>query len=416
MTFRYHTQDIWNKFPALQQDQVFFDNAGGSQTLGTVIDSIKDYLGSTNVQLGASYAVGKKATAAYRAGYQAAARYINADPDEIVFGPSTTQLLRNLSYALKCAPGDEIVVSRIDHEANIAPWVDLAERQNLVLKWWRPTPGPNPKLTVDTLKPLITDRTRLVTCTHASNILGTITDVPAIADVAHSVGALLCVDAVAYAPHRPIDVKAFGVDFYCFSWYKVYGPHVSMLYGSWSAQTHLRSLGHFFNPSASLEDKLGLAGGSYELVQSIPKVTEYLGNFENLVDYEGLIQSALLSFLRSRGDGITIYGEPDGDTDRRVATVSFSVRGWTSQALVEEVEKVTNFAFRWGTFYSDRLVRETLGLGKDGVVRVSMVHYNTQDDVRGLIRALQDVLDKSSSGASRAEAGTDEDSDDEETS
>ncbi|KAL7803602.1 selenocysteine lyase [Trichoderma aethiopicum] len=392
MAFEDHQREVRDKFPALQQDQVFFDNAGGSQTLGTVIDSIKDYLSSTNVQLGASYAVGKKSTSAYRAGYQAAARYINADPDEIVFGPSTTQLLRNLSYALKFKPGDEIVVSRIDHEANIAPWVDLAERQNLVLKWWKPTPGPNPKLTVDTLTPLINEKTRLVTCTHASNILGTITDVRAIADIAHSVGALVCVDGVAYAPHRRIDVKALGVDFYCFSWYKVYGPHVSMLYGSWSAQTQLRSLGHFFNPSASLEDKLGLAGGSYELVQSIPRVVEYLnGKWGSIISHEGRLQGELLRYLKMRAGEFTVYGEPEEDTSLRVATVSFSVDGWDSQAVVETVEKKTNYAFRWGTFYSDRLVRETLGLGKHGVVRVSMVHYNTWEEVRGLIRALEDI-------------------------
>ncbi|KAH0491257.1 hypothetical protein TgHK011_002694 [Trichoderma gracile] len=402
MSFEDHQKQVRDKFPALQQNQVFLDNAGGSQTLGTVIDSIKDYLSSTNVQLGASYAVGRKSTSAYKAGYQAAAKYINADPDEIVFGPSTTQLLRNLSYALKFRPGDEIVVSRIDHEANIAPWVDLAERQNLVLKWWKPEPGPDPQLTADTLTRLISEKTRLVTCTHASNILGTITDVRAIADVAHTVGALVCVDGVAYAPHRPIDVKAFGVDFYCFSWYKVYGPHVSMLYGSWSGQTYLRSLGHFFNPSATLEDKLGLAGGSYELVQSIPKVIEYLHwKWPAIIAHEGRLQQELLRFL-NMGHGITVYGDTAFQTGRRVATVSFSVDGWDSQALVEEVERRTNYAFRWGTFYSDRLVRETLGLSKDGVVRVSMVHYNTLEEVSELIRALEDVLANSDGGATRA--------------
>ncbi|KAK1249214.1 hypothetical protein MKX07_002730 [Trichoderma sp. CBMAI-0711] len=371
MSFEDHQKEVRDKFPALQQDQVFFDNAGGSQTLGTVIDSIKDYLSSTNVQLGASYAVGKKSTSAYRAGYQAAAKYINADLDEIVFGPSTTQLFRNLSYALKFRPGDEIVVSRIDHEANIAPWVDLAERQNLVLKWWKPNPDLDSRHTVNTLTPLINEKTKLVTCTHVSNVLGTIIDVRAIADVAHRFGALLCVDGVAYAPHRPIDVKEFGVDFYCFSWYKVYGPHISMLYASFSGQSYMRSLGHFFNPSATLEDKLGLAGGAYELVQSIPRVVEYLdGKWPAIISHEGSLQQELLRFLEMRC-GITVHGQSSFAGPYRVATVSFSVDGWDSQALVEEVERRTIYAFRWGTFYSDRLVRETLGLSKDGVVRRS---------------------------------------------
>ncbi|RFU73885.1 aminotransferase class-v [Trichoderma arundinaceum] len=385
MGFEDHQKQVRDRFPALRQNQVYFDNAGGSQTLDTVIDSIRDYLSSTNVQLGASYAIGKKSTAAYDAGYEAAAKYINADPDEIVFGSSTTQLLRNLSYALKFNPGDEIIVSRIDHEANIASWVDLAERQNLILKWWKPEPSHNPHLLASDLVKLLSAKTRLVTCTHASNILGTITDVKALADAAHSVGALLCVDAVAYAPHRPVDVKALGVDFYCFSWYKVYGPHISMLYGSWSAQTHLRSLGHFFNPSASLDDKLGLAGGSYELVQSIPKVVEYLDSkWTQVVSQEEVLQDVLLSYLKKQKN-VTIYGVPDSNPANRVSTVSFSVKGWNSQDLVEAVESKTRFAFRWGTFYSDRLVRETLGLGQDGVVRVSMVHYNSG---KSLIRVL----------------------------
>lgn len=371
---------IREQFPALQADQVFLDNAGGSQVLGAVIDSIKKYLSFNNVQLGATYAIGKKSTAKFDAAYEAGARYINAGTDEIVYGASTTQLMRNLSYALKFKPGDEIVVSQIDHEANIAPWVDLAERQDLVLKWWKPTDSDVYELRATELQRLISDKTRLVTCTHSSNILGTINDIKAIANVAHSVGALCCVDAVAYAPHRPIDVKDLGVDFYSFSWYKVYGPHVSMLYGSWEAQTQLKSLGHFFNPSATLEDKLGLAAGSYELIQSVPLVVKYLMDlnpsmWSAIIAHEEALQSKLLEYLTSQPD-ITVYGVPKGDASRRVATVSFTVKNWDSQTLVETVEANSPYGFRWGAFYSDRLVRQVMGLGQKGVVRVSMVHYN----------------------------------------
>lgn len=377
MGFENHQKEVRDHFPALQQNQVYLDNAGGSQTLGTVIDSIRDYLTGTNVQLGASYTVSKKSTALYGAAYKAAARYINANPDEIVFGSSTTQLFRNLSYALKFNPGDEIVVSWIDHESNIASWLDLATRQNLVLKWWKPKPSLNPELLVSDLTALLSPRTRLVTCTHASNLLGTITDVKAVAAAAHRVGALLCVDAVAYAPHRPVDVKDLGVDFYCFSWYKVYGPHISMLYGSWSAQTHVRPLGHFFNPSVSLEDKIGLAGGSYELLQAVPHVVEYLdGKWDSIVAHEALLQTTLLDYLKLQ-PSVIIYGTPDSSVRARVATISFSVKGLTSQEVVEQVESKTPFGFRYGTYYSERLARETLGLSKDGAVRVSMVHYNT---------------------------------------
>lgn len=374
--------DIRKRFPALQQtDQVYFDNAGGSQTLGDVIDGIRDYLCGTNVQLGASYAVGQKATDKYNEAFQAGAKYLNANVDEIAFGASTTQLFRNLSWTLNFQPGDEIVVSWIDHEANIAPWVDLAQRQNLVLKWWKPAPSADPRLTAAHLGELLTPKTKLVTCTHASNVLGTITDIAAISEAAHKVGALVCVDGVAYAPHRAIDVKELGVDFYCFSWYKVYGPHIAMLYGSWAAQTQMKSLGHFFNPHVSLVDKLGLAGASYELLQAVPAVVNYLngpqGNLWPLVEQTELeLQTKLLAFLKTREE-ITIYGSKSQLPKERLPTVSFSVAGISSKKVVEAVEGKTKHAFRWGAFYSNRLVRETLGLDQDGVVRVSMVHYNT---------------------------------------
>ncbi|KAL2883557.1 hypothetical protein SGCOL_001241 [Colletotrichum sp. CLE4] len=384
---------VRSKFPALDQDQVFFDNAGGSQTLGTVIESIRDYLTQSNVQLGASYKVGQKATASYGEGYQAGAKYINASPDEIVFGASTTQLFRNLSHTFTFSKGDEIIISAVDHEANIASWVDLAARQQLELKWWKPASATNPKLTAENLKPLLSDKTRLVTLTHASNILGTIHDVASVASLVHSSTprGLVCVDGVAYAPHRPIDVKALGVDFYAFSWYKVYGPHTAMLYASHAAQEgHMRSLGHFFNPSESLEGKLGLAGGSYELVSAVPRVLEYLGTpdsegWKGKVEQEGQLQAALLEYLNGRDD-VTIYGETDAGTDRRVPTISFRVQGWGTKELVNAVENESEFAFRWGHFYSYRLIKEILQLDPaDGIIRVI-------DEIKGFIAALDKAL------------------------
>jgi selenocysteine lyase/cysteine desulfurase len=301
-----------------------------------------------------------------------------------VFGASTTQLFRNVSCALHFDAGDEIVVSSIDHEANIAPWVDLAERQGLTVKWWTPT-REDVRLRAEDVVGLLSERTRLVTCTHASNILGTIHDVRAIADVVHNTAprALVCVDGVAFAPHRPIDVKALGVDLYAFSWYKVYGPHVSMLYASPAANQAIRSLGHFFNRHVTLENKIGLAAASYELTQAVVSVVDYLGlpeprsaKWTAVAEQEQLLQTTLLEWLVSRS-GVTVLGETSSDPSLRVPTISFVVDGWSSQDLVEAVEKDTNFGFRWGSFYSNRLVQEHLGRGEDGVVRVSMVHYNT---------------------------------------
>ncbi|KAI6711666.1 hypothetical protein JHW43_005811 [Diplocarpon mali] len=387
-----------SKFPALLQSQVFFDNAGGSQTLGTVIDS---YLSKTNVQLGASYAVGKKSTALYEDGYAAAAKYINATGDSIVLGSSTTSLFRTLSFSLNFPAGSEIIVSKVDHEANIASWVDLAARQDLVLKWWIPKTSRNPKLEASDLEDLLSEKTVMVTCTHVSNILGTIHDIPAIAQAVHTIpGALLCVDAVAFAPHRQIDVTALGVDFYSFSWYKVYGPHISILYASPLGLKAVRSLGHHFNPSTTLQDKLGLAGSCYELTASIPAVLDYFNpspaeSWAAIEKHEEHLQGTLLEYLNARSDVIVI-GEEDKDTKKRVSTVSLTVRGRKSQGVVEAVDKASNgeMGIRWGTFYSVRLAKEILGLEYDGVVRVSMVHYNTFDEVKLLIGIFDQVLGK----------------------
>ncbi|KAF3064850.1 putative cysteine desulfurase 1 [Daldinia childiae] len=401
------------KFPALKEDQVFLDNAGGSQILGTVIEAISDYLIKSNVQFGGGYKTSKASSSRYDDGVTAGAKFLNAEKDEIAFGPSATQLLRNLSFTLPFQPGDEIIVSSIDHEANIAPWKDLASRLNIELKWWTPqattststSTSTNPRLLPADLKPLLSPKTRLVTCTHASNVLGSIHDIKAIADAVHSAvpTALLCVDGVAYAPHRPVDVKALGVDFYVLSWYKVYGPHVAMLYGSRRAQEQMRTLGHFFNPDATLENKISLGSGHYELVQSIPPIVDYIAPsspsspsslWPSIAHHESQLQSTLLAYLTSQPEKFTIYGEPSADGAVRLPTVSFVVAGWDSRVLVETLERSTNYGFRWGAFYSHALVRDFLGLGPAGVVRVSMAHYNTLEEIKGFIEALDGVISK----------------------
>ncbi|KAK7548798.1 pyridoxal phosphate-dependent transferase [Phyllosticta citricarpa] len=387
---------VREKFPALKQKQLFFDNAGGSQILGAVVDSIVSYLTTTNVQLGASYNVGQQSTAKYTKGVEAAAKYINANPDEVVIGASTTQLLRNLSEALDFSAGDEIIVSALDHEANIAPWVALAAERNLRLKWWTvPAGTTNPILTPSSLVPLLSSRTRLVTCTHASNILGTIHPIRALADTVHTVpGAYFQVDGVAYAPHARLDMRELDVDFYTFSWYKVYGPHVSLLYGRRAAhEASVRSLGHFFNPSQTLEQKLSLAASNYELTASIPVVVDYMEQVgEAIAAHEQRLQSILLDYLRSKPDVFTIFGVPDADRAKRVPTVSWGVKGKSAKDVVEAVEKASDFAFRWGHFYSKRLVDDVLQAGEHGVVRFSMVHYNTEEEVQSFVKTFDRVI------------------------
>ena len=370
--------------------------------MGSVVNSITTYLTTTNVQLGASYPVSQTSTSLFSAGHAAGAAYINAKTEEVVFGPSTTQHFRNLSAALKTEPGDELVVSKLDHEANIASWVQLAEWKGLTVKWWVPTQNTksNPKLVVEDLKELLSDKTRLVTCTHTSNILGTITDVTPLAKLIHETSprALFCVDAVAYAPHAPIDVKALGVDFYSFSWYKVYGPHTAMLYVSEKARKELVSLGHYFKPGNTLEEMLGLAAGNYEMVQAVPEIISYLQKvgWEAISKQEEEIQEVLLSFLRSKSDIIKIYGEPSSDRTLRVPVISFRIKGHSSLAVIDTVEEKSSYGCRSGHFYSKRLCEDVLGIkdSDDGVVRCSLLHYNTKEEVQGLVKVLEEIIEK----------------------
>lgn len=297
----------------------------------------------------------------------------------------------NLSHALKLAEGDEIIISKMDHETNIDPWLFMAARLKLKVTWWQSS-APELKLSPANLAPLLSPKVKFVACTHASNVLGTIHDVRGIADAVHAVGALLCVDGVSYAPHRSIDVKALGVDFYAFSWYKVYGPHIALLYASTPAQQHIQPLGHYFNPTSTLENKLGLAGSSYEAVASLPRIATYLsGSNAAITAHESALARILLDYLNARDD-VTVLGSRSAVGAERVPTVSFVVAGMSPKTVVLEAEKVSAYAFRWGSFYSKRLCDEVLGLGPEGVNRVSMVHYNTEDEIRGLVAVLDKVL------------------------
>lgn len=172
---------------------------------------------------------------------------------------------------------------------------------------------------------------------------------------------------------------------------------MSLLYASTTAQAHVKPMNHYFNPTTSLSDKLGFAGSSYEAVQSLPSIVSYLGGsnprpvFEAIAAHEGALQKILLDFLTSRDD-VTVHGISSPDSSVRVPTISFTVEGKSSRQIVEDAEKVGNFGFRWGHFYSKRLCDEVLGLGPEAVARVSMVHYNTEKEIHNLVEVLEKVL------------------------
>lgn len=384
------------EFPALASGFVFLDNAGGSQTLARVAARVSDYLLHTNVQLGASYAVSETATARVREAAVATARYVGAaDACEVVLGPSTTQLIDNLALAMEgsLAPGDEIVVTNADHHANVGVWRRL-ERRGIVIKTWELDPR-TLRLEEEALLPLLGKRTRLVTFTHTTNLLGSIHDVTRLTRIVHEHGARVCVDGVAYAPHRAIDVRAWDVDYYVFSFYKVYGPHLAVLYGKREALDGLDTINHEF--IRELPYRLQPGNVNFELAHGLGGLYEYVDSlggkdaaFAAIAEHEEVLAERLLAWLREQ-PSVRIHGEPTGDRQKRVPTIGFTVAGKTPEAVVRAIDP-HGIGIRHGDFYAKGLVK-ALGLAESGgVVRVSMVHYNTEAEIDLLIAALREAI------------------------
>lgn len=413
------------EFPGLDTDMVFMDNAGGSQTLRRVVDRIGDFLLTSNVQLGASYATSVKAGERVLESRVRAATLVNAArPEEIVMGGSSTALLRMLVQGLTplFAPGDELIVTNLDHEANIGAWLALAER-GVVIRFWTVNRD-TLRLEIADLQLLLGARTRMLALTYASNVLGGITPVPEAVRLARSVGAMVCVDGVAYAPHRAIDVQALDVDFYVFSYYKLFGPHYAMLYGKYQHLLRMANLNHGFIAADDVPYKLQPGNQNYELGWGATAISDYLADlgaglgadvgvslgadlgpslgeagderacivsaYAGIAGHEAALSAHLLSYLGSRNT-VTIQGDPTADPDRRVSTISFTVRGKLSEDVVRAVDR-HGIGIRFGDFYAKRLI-DALGLRpQGGVIRVSMVHYNTLDEVDRLMRALDEAF------------------------
>jgi cysteine desulfurase family protein (TIGR01976 family) len=396
---------VRKQFPALADGFVYFDNAGGSVVLKSVAERIYDYLTTTSVQTGASYAHSQRASQRLA---QARARFalmVGASrPEEIVIGPSTTVLCQNLARAMRgrLKPGDEIVVTAFDHESNIGPWRWL-EAFGIVIKVWG-VDRESCEIDLDALEALMTPRTRLVAVTHTSNILGTINPIAEIVRRVHARGAEIAVDAVAYAPHRAIDVVALDVDYYIFSFYKTYGPHLAMMYGKYEKLLELDWLYHYFYGKEAIPQKLEQGNPNYELAWGAAGIVDYLDAlgggtgdraaitraFDDIAIQEAALGERLLSYLRARND-VRIFGRRDSDSASRVPTISFKVEGRDSAEIVRAVDEA-GIGMRFGDFHSKGLVEALGASAQSGVLRVSMVHYNTLCEVDRLLTRLDQVI------------------------
>ena len=399
-------------FPALDSPWALFDNAGGSVPAKQVIDRVTGYMSRNAVQLGASYDLSVAASAAVHSGRETGARLFNADIDEIVVGPSTTALMGRLAEALGpiWREGDEVIVTNLDHETNIGAWRRLQER-GIVIREWR-FRRETMRLEIEDLEALLTDRTKLVAFTHCANVVGSIHDVAAIAAKVRAAGALSCVDGVAYAPHRRVDVKALGVDFYIASLYKVFGPHVGIMYGRREALLAGRNVNHSFVDENDVPYKYEPGGVVHEVTAGVAGIGDYLDAvdahhggdasdeagvrtaraFDLFAEAEARVIAPLLTYL-NEAPRVRVIGSPSSDAAERVSTIAFTVDGMHSSEVPAALDK-HKVGIRFGHFYAYRAI-EALGLhGQGGIVRASALHYNTPGEVTRMIEALDLALGK----------------------
>ena len=400
-------QRIRTQFPALAGDTVYLENAGGSQVPAIVADSIRDYMLTSYVQLGAGYPLSHRATELVDEAHDFVRLMMNGKDGEVILGSSTTALLQMLAkcYAQVLEPGSEIVVAQTGHEANVGPW-KMLDRLGFSLRWWEMDPA-DYTCPLSELENLLSDRTALVAFPHVSNLLGDIVDIEAITSLVHEAGARVIVDGVAYAPHRAIDVSAWNVDWYAYSTYKVYGPHMAALWGRRDALAELHGPNHFFVPEDDLPYKFEVGGANHEGCAGVCGLRDYLAfvvgeadpraldrpaieqAFEIMTACELPLQARLIEYLQSRKD-VRIVG-PSDDGDSRVGTISFVHESKSSAEITAAVDR-SGIGIRHGHMYAYHLC-EAAGLDpEDGVVRTSLVHYNTLEEIERLIEVFDAVL------------------------
>ena len=397
------------QFPAVGT-LAFFENAGGTFVPRSVIDKVRAYMTETQVQPGGEFGPSAQAAERMAESHRLMAEMLNAEPEEVMVGISTSMNVYLLAQAIRhwFQPGDEIIVTNLDHEANNGAWRRLAEF-GVTIREWQVDPETS-DLALEQLDALLNQRTRLVCVSHCSNITGSINDVAAIARRVHDAGALICVDAVAYAPHRALDVKALDVDFYLISLYKLYGPHVSLLYGRRELLLAAKRQHHYFIADDDIPLKLNPGGPNHEFTASLSGITDYfdalharhfpgsnvdlhsrMGEcFDLIAAHEQRLAEPFVEFLGSKPN-VRIIGRSVADREARVPTFSFVVDGRDSRELPRHLAR-HDVGIRAGHFYAKRLI-DALGLDRNhGVVRASMVHYNSAEEVERLIRHLDEVI------------------------
>ena len=404
---------VRSQFPAFQDPQssqwAYMENAGGSLVPSQVTDKLIHFYTKTKVQPYAGYGPSDVAGEAMDRSHHLLAAAINADSDEVSFGPSTTQNTYVMAQAMAddLNPGDEVIVTNQDHEANIGAWRRM-EKRGMNIKEWQVDANTG-LLNPDDLYALLNDKTKLVCFTHCSNIAATINPVKEITRVVHDAGARVVVDAVSYAPHNFVDVKDLDVDFYLFSLYKTYGPHLGLIYAKREHMEKISNQGHFFNqsklakrltPAGPNHAEIGCAGGIIDYFDDVyfhhfgktdadvrQRVEAVFGLFG---DQEQQLMVPLMECLNNKS-AVKVVGLTIADHHLRAPTIAF----YSDKIKSADIAKAL-IAAKVGIgqdhFYAYRLI-DTLGVDlDDGVVRLSLVHYNSIEDVNRAVNVLNEIL------------------------
>lgn len=371
------------RFSALDSPLAFFDGPGGTQVPDEVIEAISRYLRESNANVGGPYATSRATEELIGEARETAARFLACAPAETIFGANMTTLNFALTRAAarELSEGDEVIVTRLDHDANVSPWLELERDCGLEIRF--ADIHEDARLDLTDLERQLSERTRVVAFPVASNAVGTLTDVRRVVELAHSADALAWADAVHYAPHGPIDVEAWGVDVLICSPYKFYGPHLGVAFGRSELLERFRPYKVRPAPNEPLGHRFETGTLPHELLAGFVAAVRYLDSlgWEAIRSHERELGER---FLAGLPETVTLYGP--ATMDGRVSTFAFNVEGRSAREVAERLGE-RRLAVWHGNYYAVEIMRR-LRLEPGGAVRAGIVHYNTADEVDRLLAAL----------------------------